>query len=94
MSEIEDLSFEEAFAELEELVQQLEAGDLTLDQAMALFERGTAMALFERGTALATQCNDRLDAAELRVQQLLSTPGEHPPGEGHELAPFEEYRSD
>jgi exodeoxyribonuclease VII small subunit len=85
MSEIEDLSFEEAFAELEELVQQLEAGDLTLDQAMALFERGTA---------LATQCNDRLDAAELRVQQLLSTPGEHPPGEGHELAPFEEYSAD
>jgi exodeoxyribonuclease VII small subunit len=85
MSEIEDLNFEEAFAELQLLVQQLEEGDLTLDQAMALFERGTV---------LAKQCNDRLDAAELKVQQLLSTSGEHPPGEGYELAPFEEHRSD
>jgi exodeoxyribonuclease VII small subunit len=85
MSEIENLSFEEAFAELEELVQQLEAGDLTLGQAMALFERGMA---------LATQCNVQLDAAELKVQQLVSTPGEHPPGEDYELAPFEEYQSD
>lgn len=85
MSEAEDLSFEEAFAELEELVQQLEAGDLTLGQAMSLFERGTA---------LATQCNAQLDAAELRVQQLVSTPGGHPPGEDYELAPFEEHGSD
>lgn len=81
MSENENLSFEEAFAELEEVVQQLEAGDLTLDQAMALFERGMA---------LATQCNARLDAAELRVQQLLPAVGEYPPGEGYDLAQLEE----
>lgn len=77
MSEIENLSFEEVFAELEEVVQQLEAGDLTLDQAMALFERGMA---------LATQCNAQLDAAELRVRQLV--------GEGDDLTPFEEYPPD
>ena len=82
MSDTEDLSFEDAFAELEEVVQQLEAGDLTLDQAMALFERGVA---------LATQCNVQLDAAELRVQQLVPTAGEGPPSEDYELAPFEEY---
>jgi exodeoxyribonuclease VII small subunit len=85
MSEIENLSFEEAFTELEEVVQQLEAGDLTLDQAMALFERGTA---------LAAHCNARLDTAELRVQQLIPTPGEYPPGEGYDMAPFEEYAPD
>jgi exodeoxyribonuclease VII small subunit len=80
MGETEDLSFEEAFAELEKVVQQLEAGDLTLDQTMALFERGMN---------LATQCNAQLDAAELRVQQLVPAEGEYPPGEGFDLAPFE-----
>ncbi len=85
MSEIENLSFEEAFTELQEVVQQLEAGDLTLDRAMALFERGTA---------LAAHCNDRLDTAELRVQQLIPTPGEYPPGEGYDMARFEEYAPD
>ena len=85
MSEIEKLSFEEAFAELEEVVQQLEAGDLTLDEAMALFERG--MALAEHGNA-------QLDAAELRVQQLVPAGGEGLPGEDYELTAFEEYPAD
>jgi exodeoxyribonuclease VII small subunit len=85
MSEIENLSFEEAFAELGEVVQQLEAGDLTLDQTMALFERGMA---------LATQCNAQLDAAELRVQQLVPAADEYPPGEGYDLASFEEFPPD
>jgi exodeoxyribonuclease VII small subunit len=81
MSEIEGLGFEAAFAELEQVVQQLEAGDLPLEQAMAVFERGMA---------LAAHCNARLDAAELRVMQLVPTPGGYPPGEEYELRPFEE----
>ena len=85
MSEIENASFEEAFGELEEVVQQLEAGDLTLDQAMALFERGIA---------LATQCNAQLDAAELRVQQLVPAEAEGPPGGGYDLTSFEEFPPD
>ncbi|GAB4541735.1 MAG: exodeoxyribonuclease VII small subunit [Anaerolineae bacterium] len=80
MSEMENLSFEEAFAELEEVVQQLEAGDLTLDQAVALFERGMA---------LAAQCNARLDAAELRVQQLIPAAGGQP-DKGYDLAQFDD----
>ena len=80
MNEVEDLSFETAFAELEEVIQQLEAGNLTLDQAMALFERGTA---------LATHCNAQLDVAELRVQQLVATADDYRPGEDFDLAPFE-----
>jgi len=80
MSEIDNLSFEEAFGELEEVVQQLEGGDLTLDRAMTLFERGMA---------LATHCNTQLDAAELRVRQLVSTTGA-----GYELAPLEDYPED
>jgi exodeoxyribonuclease VII small subunit len=81
MSEIENLSFEAAFAELEDVVRQLEEGNLPLDQAMALFERGTA---------LAAHCNARLDAAELRVQQLIPGAG----GAEYDLVPFGESLQD
>jgi exodeoxyribonuclease VII small subunit len=60
-----EMSFEEAFASLEETVQQLERGDAGIDDLVALYERGTA---------LAKLCNARLDAAELRVSQLTPTP--------------------
>lgn len=59
---VEELSYEQAFAELEELVRRLEAGDLSLDDSLALFERGQA---------LATRCGGLLDAAELKVKQLV-----------------------
>ena len=59
--DIDKLSFERAFHELEEAVQRLEGGDLTLEEAIGLYERGTR---------LARRCNDALDAAELQVQQL------------------------
>lgn len=65
MTEISEMSFEAAFVELEETVQKLEAGELTLEESLALFERGQA---------LAAHCQKQLDAAELKVQQLLSTP--------------------
>jgi exodeoxyribonuclease VII small subunit len=58
---LETLSFEEAFSELETTVQRLEEGALTLEEAIALYERGMS---------LAQRCNDALDAAELQVQQL------------------------
>ncbi len=57
----EDLTFEQAFAELEEAIRKLEAGGLTLEESLALFERGQA---------LAAQCNAQLDQAELKVRQL------------------------
>lgn len=61
MNEVEDLSFEEAFAELEETVAELEAGELTLEKSLALFERGQA---------LAAHCSKQLDEAELKVKQI------------------------
>jgi exodeoxyribonuclease VII small subunit len=60
----EELSFEAAFAQLEEIVGKLEAGDLPLDDALALFERGQRLAAF---------CGARLDEAELKVQQLSAS---------------------
>jgi exodeoxyribonuclease VII small subunit len=59
--EVQDLTFEQAFGELEATVQRLEAGDLTLEEAIALYERGMR---------LAQRCTDTLDAAELQVQEL------------------------
>ncbi len=54
-------SFEQLYTELETTVETLEAGNLTLDEAMRLYERGME---------LAKQCNTMLDAAELRIQEL------------------------
>jgi exodeoxyribonuclease VII small subunit len=64
MSE-ETLSFEEALAALEEVVAQLEAGGLTLEETVALYERGQK---------LVAHCNLRLDKAELQVEQLGAAP--------------------
>lgn len=56
-----EMSFEAAFAELNEVVQQLEEGGLTLEEMISLYERGQA---------LAGHCQKQLDQAELRITQL------------------------
>ncbi len=55
------ISFEENFIALEQLVEALEKGGLGLEEAISLYERGMR---------LAKECNDQLEAAELRVTQL------------------------
>jgi exodeoxyribonuclease VII small subunit len=60
-------SFEELLRELDELVARLERGDVPLDEALELWERGEA---------LYRACAERLDRAELRVEELRL-------GEGH-----------
>lgn len=72
----ETLSFEVALAELEDTVRQLEAGDLSLDESLALFERGQS---------LSARCQQLLQAAELKVQQLAPKAGG-----GYDLEPFDE----
>jgi len=57
----QDQSFEQLFGELESTVTKLEAGDLSLDEALALFKRGMA---------LAKKCGALLDQAELRIKEL------------------------
>ncbi len=54
-------SFEEALEQLDQIVGQLENGQIPLDEALALFERGVW---------LAQRCQEMLDNAELRVQRL------------------------
>lgn len=56
----EDLTYEQAFAQLEQILQTLEGGDLPLEQALTLYEQGVALTSF---------CTRKLDEAELRVSQ-------------------------
>jgi exodeoxyribonuclease VII small subunit len=58
---IENLTYEEAFAELEKIVALLEAGERPLEESMTLFERGQA---------LTKRCAELLDKAELKVKEL------------------------
>lgn len=58
---VEKLTYEQAFTELEEIVTALEADEHSLDNALALFERGQLLARY---------CAGLLDQAELKVQQI------------------------
>ena len=58
---VEELSYEQAFEELETIVADLESQEHTLADALQKFERGQA---------LATRCAALLDQAELKVQQI------------------------
>ncbi len=57
-------SYEKAFAELQEIVTKLESGEIPLEEALALYERGQAMA---------KTCAGLLDKAELRIRELGKT---------------------
>ena len=59
---VEELSYEEALAELEGIVESLEDGQSQLDESMKLFERGQA---------LVTHCGALLESAQLKVQKLV-----------------------
>lgn len=59
--DIQSMTYEQAYRELEEIVDGLETNQKSLDEALALFERGQA---------LAKHCSGLLDRAELKVQQL------------------------
>lgn len=61
-SKSKEPSFEVLFKELEATVAKLEAGDLSLDESLALFQRGME---------LSKKCAEMLDRAELRIKELV-----------------------
>lgn len=65
-TDIEALAYDDAFAELQRVVSQLEAGGQSLEETIALYERAVA---------LQRRCEHLLAEAELRVQQLMARPG-------------------
>lgn len=58
----ENFNFEASLQQLEQLVQQMEQGNLSLEESMQAFEKGVA---------LTRQCQQALDAAEQKVQVLM-----------------------
>ena len=63
---VTDLTFEEAMAELEKVVTQLERGDVALEQSIALYERGAA---------LKAHCSAKLKDAEEKVELIRAAEG-------------------
>ena len=62
VADIDVLSFEQALAELERIVGQLESGQAPLEQSIELYERGAL---------LKAHCEKRLEAARLRVEKIV-----------------------
>ncbi|WP_417468824.1 exodeoxyribonuclease VII small subunit [Maricaulis sp.] len=61
-ADIEKMSFEQALAELEAIVKQLESGEVELERSIAIYERGAA---------LRAHCDGKLKDAELKVEKIV-----------------------
>ena len=68
-ADIAALSFEQALAELEKIVGELESGRAELERSIDMYERGAA---------LKAHCEARLAAARLRVEKIVVGPGGEP----------------
>ncbi len=62
MKKEKKLTFEEAFNELSKIVNELESGNLTLEDSMNLFEKGTKLLIF---------CRNKLKEAEDKINKLI-----------------------
>jgi exodeoxyribonuclease VII small subunit len=78
MSETSDrMTFEQALAQLDEVVARLEAGDVGLEEAVRLFEQGQALLAI---------CRERLARAQQRIEELTAQGAPAEPDEDE--APF------
>lgn len=75
--DIAKLSFEDALRALEDVVRKLESGEVPLDDSISLYERGEA---------LRKHCQARLDAAQARIERIVSGPD----GSATGTQPFDE----
>ena len=66
---IASLSFEQALQQLETIVQQLEKGQVPLEESIAIYEKGTA---------LKAHCETKLRDAEARIEKIVIGPGGAP----------------
>jgi exodeoxyribonuclease VII small subunit len=71
------LSFEQALKALEDIVRRLESGDVPLDESIELYARGDA---------LRAHCQQRLDAAQARIEAIVAGPDGNAAG----LRPFDD----
>jgi exodeoxyribonuclease VII small subunit len=64
---VAEVTFEQQMRDLEQLVGQLEHGELSLDEALKAFERGTK---------LVAACKAQLAQAEMKVEKVINAAGE------------------
>lgn len=64
-SDIAGLSFEDGLRELEQIVRQLEQGDVPLEDSIRIYERGAVLKAY---------CETKLKEAELKVEKILLGP--------------------
>lgn len=69
--DISQMTFEEALRTLEDVVRKLESGEVPLDASIDLYERGEA---------LRKHCQARLDAAQARIDKIVTGPDGKPTG--------------
>jgi len=69
--DIAGMSFEQALKALEDVVRQLEGGEVPLEESIGLYERGEA---------LRRHCQARLDAAQARIEKIVAGPDGKPTG--------------
>lgn len=69
--DISQMSFEQALTALEEIVQQLESGNVPLDKSIELYEKGEA---------LRKACQSRLDSAQERIEKIVTDQAGNPSG--------------
>lgn len=62
----ESLNFEQAMDKLERIVEQLETGDVPLEQAIALFQEGMSLSHF---------CSQKLEQVEQKIEMLIEEDG-------------------
>ncbi len=65
MEEQKEITFEEAVARLEEIVEKLESGELPLNESLALFEEGIK---------LTRECSRQLTEAQGQLETLVKKP--------------------
>ncbi len=65
--ELKDLNFEEALMQLENIVRELESGQIKLDDAVNAYEKAVA---------LKKLCSEKLQSARLKIEKLEITPNE------------------
>ncbi|MDO5385973.1 MAG: exodeoxyribonuclease VII small subunit [Pseudomonadota bacterium] len=63
--EIKDISFEDALLQLENIVRELEAGRIKLDDAVTAYEKAVALKQF---------CENKLKAAQLKIEKIQLSP--------------------
>ena len=71
VSDIAPMNFEDALRALEEVVRRLESGDVPLDESISLYERGAE---------LRKHCQARLDAAQARIEKIVTDGAGRPSG--------------